>query len=156
MNQNHKHHLVGTFRYIDELLGDAGYILAMTDGASPFARYTQDSSPAQRKVIADHIGDIRRAMAQMMSDHDLPPPAPECGALWAVQTQVSSARMAVAEIRPKTMRGYGSLSEGDIERIDGIVATLDAALARLAACLDQSPEGELSGLPQPGTPDDSG
>jgi GTP-binding protein EngB required for normal cell division len=143
MNESHQRHLVTTFRYIDELLGEAARILATADSASPFAKYTQDSSPVQRKVVDDHIGGISQAMTRIMAELDLPRPAPICGALWAAQTEVSSARIAVAEIRPQAMRGYGALSEADVARIDGIVAELDAALERLTTYLAQGPDADL-------------
>jgi GTP-binding protein EngB required for normal cell division len=143
MNYNHQRRLVGTFRYIDELLGEAGNILAMADSASPFALYTQDSSVVQRKVIEDYSRSIGQATARIMTDLNLPRPAPVCGALWAAQTRVVSARIAVAEIRPGAMRGYGPLSEVDIERIDGIVAELDAALERLMSYLAQGSDADL-------------
>ena len=143
MNDNHERHLVGTFRYIDELLGEAVQILAVADSVSPFAKYTQDSSPLQRKVIDDYIRGIDQAMARIMAELDLPPPAPVCGALWAAQTGVSSARISVAEIRPQVMRGYGALSDVDVALVDGIVAELDAALERLMAYLAQGSDTDL-------------
>lgn len=53
MNDNHQRHLLVTFRHIDKLLSEAEHVLASAGGASPFAEYTQDSTPVQRKVIHD-------------------------------------------------------------------------------------------------------
>lgn len=107
MNECHEHHLAVAFRNIDEFLGEAGHILATADSASPFAQYTQDSSPVQRKVVDDYIGGTGHAMARVMTDLELTRPRPLCGTLWAAQTQVRSSRIAVAEIRSQVIRGYG-------------------------------------------------
>lgn len=144
MNDHQQRYLVVSFRRIDELLGEAGHILATADSASPFAQYTQDSSPVQRKVSDDYIQDVGRVMARVMADLKLPRPAPVCGALWAAQTRVIMARVATAEIRPKSLRGYGPLSETDSQLVDDIVAELDAALERLLSYLAQ---GSDAGLP---------
>lgn len=143
MNYNHQRHLVVTFRYIDNLLTEAGHILAAADSASPFAEYSQDASPVQRKVINDYIWRVRAAMGRAMTDLNLPRPAPHTGALWAVQTHVSFSQIAVAKMEPKRMLGYGALSEADIKAIDASVAELSATLARLMSYLAEGSDADL-------------
>ncbi|NWG31528.1 MAG: dynamin family protein, partial [Rhodocyclaceae bacterium] len=143
MNESQLRHLVVSFRHIDELLGEAVRNLSAEADASPFARYTQDASPVQRKVVADHVAGIRRAMARIMDEVGAPRPAPVSGALWAAQSQVAAARIAIDELRPRVMRGYGALSDADAVRLDGIAAELDAALERLLAYLAQGPDADL-------------
>jgi|GEM_PF-162251 len=143
MNENHQRHLLVTFRHIDHLLSEAERVLASAGSASPFAEYTQDSTPVQRKVIHDYIQRVREAMAHAMAELHLPRPAPVCGALWAARGHVGFASIAVAEIEPKRMTGYGPLTETDREALDRVVAELNAALDRLAAYLDQGPAADL-------------
>ncbi len=143
MNENHQHRLVGTLGHIDNLLGDARHILVAADATSPFAKYTQDASPVQRKVIDDYIGRLREAMSRVMTDLNLPRPAPVCGALWAAQACITSAQIAVAEMRPKHMLGYGPLSDADTKAIDDIAAELNAALARVMSYLAQGSDADL-------------
>jgi hypothetical protein len=135
MNENHQRRLVATFRHVDKLLGEAGHILGAADSASPFAECTPDASPAQRQVIDDYIARVREVMIRVMTDLNLPRPAPVCGALWAAQARIGSAQIAVAEIRPKNMLGYGPLSDADAKAINDLVAELNAALARVMASL---------------------
>lgn len=143
MNDNHQRHLLVTFRHIDNLLSEAEHVLATAGSASPFAEYTQDSTPVQRKVVHDYIQRVREAMRRGMGDLNLPRPAPVCGALWSARGHITFARIAVAEMEPKRMRGYGALSEADSKAIDGVVAELNAALERLAAYFDKGPDAEL-------------
>lgn len=143
MNENHQRRLVATFRHIDDVLGEAGHILVAADASSPFAQYTQDASPVQRKVIDDYIGRVREVMGRVMTDLNLTGPAPVCGTLWAAQARITAAQIAVAEIRPKHMLGYGSLSDAETKAIDDFAAELDAALEPLMAYLARGSDTDL-------------
>jgi len=138
MNDNHQRHLLSTFRHIEYLLSEAERALRIAGEPSPFAGYTQDSTPAQRKEIGEAIGEVRHAMVRAISELGLQPPAPVCSALWAAKGQVALATVAVAEMEPERMRGYGQLSETDCQTIGRIVEEMNAALERLAAVLEKS------------------
>ena len=143
MNENHARHLVSTFRHMDNLLSEAEQILATADSKSPFAEYTQDSTPVQRKVIHDYIERVRQSMGRAMEGLGLPRPAPVCGALWAASGQLTFTQIAVAEMEPQRMRGYGDLSDEDIKAINEVVAELNAAIGRLLAYLNKGPDADL-------------
>jgi GTP-binding protein EngB required for normal cell division len=143
MNENHARHLVSTFRHMDNLLSEAEHILATADSKSPFAEYTQDSTPVQRKVIHDYIERVRQAMGRAMEGLGLPRPGPVCGALWAASGQLTFTHIAVAEMEPQRMQGYGALSDKDIKAINEVVAELNAAIGRLLAYLNKGPDADL-------------
>ncbi len=82
----------------------------------------------QRKVVHDYIERVRETMGRAMTDLELPQPAPVCGAIWAVSGRVTFTHIAVAEIEPQRMRGYGPLIEEDVTRINRAVAELNAGL----------------------------
>jgi GTP-binding protein EngB required for normal cell division len=143
MNENHARHLVSTFRHVDNLLSEAEKILATAGSKSPFAEYTQDSTPVQRKVIHDYIERVRQAMGRAMEGLGLPRPGPVCGALWAASGQLTFTQIAVTEMEPQRMRGYGALSDEDIKSINEVVAELNAAIGRLLAYLSKGPDADL-------------
>ncbi|MDP1610419.1 MAG: hypothetical protein Q8M11_05145 [Sulfuritalea sp.] len=134
MNENHRRHLASTFRHMDALLIEAGRILDAS-AASPFECYIQDASLAQRGTANAHIVALRERMLRIMSDSSIPSPAPSISACWAARGLVGGARIALAELRPKAMRGYGPLSEADGGYLDVVVAELEAALSELDAIL---------------------
>jgi GTP-binding protein EngB required for normal cell division len=143
MNENHARNLVTTFRHMDNLLSEAEQILATAGSKSPFAEYTQDSTPVQRKVIHDYIERVRQAMGRAMEGLDLPRPAPVCGALWAASGRLTFTHVAVAEMEPHRLRGYGALSDEDTKAINEVVAELNAAIERLMAYLNKGPDADL-------------
>lgn len=143
MNDNHKRHLISVFGHIDDLLDEAEHILTTADSDTPFAKYTQDASPVQRKVIGDYIQHVREAIGRAMKDLNLSWPAPISGSLWAAQTNVTFAHISVVKIEPKHMIGYGALSDKDIKLIGDIVAELNAALERLMSYLRQGSDTDF-------------
>ena len=143
MNENHARHLLATFRHIDGLLSEVEHVLATAGTTSPFAEHTQDSTPVQRKVVHDYVQGVRQAMAHAMTDLGLPQPGPVCGAVWAASGQLSFAHIAVAEIEPQRLLGYGALSGQDIKAIGEVAAELNAAIERLMAYLSKGPAGDL-------------
>lgn len=136
MNEDHLRHLSVTFSYIDTLLGEADRILGTAD-TSPFARYILDASAAQRRAADSRISELRVVMMRIMGELGLASPVPKTSTRWAARGVVSAARNALAEIRPKVMRGYGPLSEADSKQVNAIVSALDARLEKLGALLAQ-------------------
>lgn len=143
MNDNHQRRLLASFRRIDDLLGEAGHILDAAGSSSLFTEYTRDASPVQRKVIADYTRQVREAMNRIMTELNLSRPEASTGALWAAQTHIMFAQIAVNEMEAKRMMSYGPLSDADIEVIDNIVAELNAALERLMSYLRQGSDADL-------------
>jgi len=143
MNDNHQRHLLASFHQIDDLLGKASLILGAADSASLFTEFTQDASPVQRQVIADYIRRVREVMSRTMTEMHLSRPLPSTGGLWAAQTHVMFAQIAVNEMEAKRMMSYGPLSDADTEKIDNIVAELYAALERLMSYLRQGADTDL-------------
>ncbi|MCX8107983.1 MAG: hypothetical protein N3G20_04190 [Verrucomicrobiae bacterium] len=137
MNENHKRHLVAVFRRIDKLLSEAERVLVTADSASPFNEYVQDSTPVQRKVVHDCIERIRGIMARTMTELGLPKPGRGTSAVWGARGYVGFAIIQVAEMEPKRMTGYGTLSWEDCEAINRLVQELNAALEDLAGYLEQ-------------------
>jgi hypothetical protein len=63
----------------------------------------------QRKVLHDYIERVRQGMAAAMKELHLSAPAPVCGAMWAAAGRLAFAQIALAEIEPQRMKGYGAL-----------------------------------------------
>jgi GTP-binding protein EngB required for normal cell division len=143
LNENHQRHLLSTFQYVDNLLSEAEHIMASAGSASPFQEYSQDTTPIQRKVTHDYIVRVREAMRRILDELKIPVRRPISGAHWAAQGHVNFAGIAVTELEPAHMRGYGALSEADARTMTVIVAELNAAIRRLAGFLAQGLDADL-------------
>jgi GTPase Era involved in 16S rRNA processing len=143
LNENHQRHLLSTFQYVDNLLSEAERIMASAGSASPFQEYSQDTTPIQRKVTHDYIVRVREAMRCILEELKIPLRPPISGALWAARGHLSFAGIAIAEIAPEHMRGYGQFSEDDARTMDSIVAELNAGLSRITEYLAQGATTDL-------------
>ncbi len=126
-----------TFHHVDHLLSETERILASTHSPSPFQEYTQDSTPAQRKVTHDYVLRVRDSMRRILDELKIPPKPLISSALWAARNHLAFAGIAIVEIEPKYMKGYGELSEADKQMLNRITAELNELLGGLDNCLAQ-------------------
>ncbi|MGB9624689.1 MAG: dynamin family protein, partial [Phycisphaerae bacterium] len=137
MNEYHQRAILNTFRHIDGQLAEIEAVLAALGADSPLSQYAMDLPPMQRKVIGDHLQRIRREMASILKRIDILPDGRRIGAAWSIQCRLIGVSVAIAEMEPRRLRGYGDLdpqSSAEIGRFCGelerMVNTLDVYLRR--------------------------
>jgi GTP-binding protein EngB required for normal cell division len=143
MNENHQRHLLATFQHVDNLLSEAERILISAGSPSPFQEYSQDSTPVQRKVTHDYIVRVRETMRRILEELEIPLKRPISGAIWAARSHLSFASIAIADIEPRQMEGYGKISDADRQAMNKTVAELNSILNRLGAYLAQGTDADL-------------
>lgn len=143
MNDNHRRHLFHTVQHMDELLSEAEQIMATAGSDSPFQKYSQDTTPVQRRVAHDYISRVRQVFHRILEDLKIPPAQPMCGTLWAARCQVDFAVIDVAEMDAKHMLGYGGLSDEDTRTLERIGAELNGELNRISSFLAAGPAADL-------------
>ena len=142
-SEHHERHVRTTFQCIDKLLSDAEHTMADAGSPSPFRRYSDDTTPIQRKVTHDYILRIREAMRRVMEELNIPPPEPQSGAVWAAAINLMYCSISLNELTPERMRAYGSLSTQAADRLDRICADLDGLVAKLRGFLGKGAGGDL-------------
>jgi len=142
-SEHHQRHVRTTFQYIDKLLSEAEHIMADAGSPSPFGRYSDDTTPIQRKVTHDYILRIREAMRRVMDELNIPPSEPHSGALWAAAINLMYCSISLNELTPERMRAYGPLAPEAADRLDGIRAELDGLVAKLRTYLGKGAGGDL-------------
>ena len=143
MNESQQRHLLMTFHHVDHLLSESERILASTPSPSSFQEYIQDSTPVQRKVMHDYILRVREAMRRILNELNIPPKSPTSGAVWAARNHLAFASLAIVEIEPKNMKGYGELSEADKQVLNRITAELNELLGGMDNCLAHGAEADV-------------
>ncbi len=136
LKKNHKRSLLIGFRYVDDLLSDIEKIMAKPMASqSPFPKYVADIAPAQQKIIAEEIAFMRGEMRRILEDKGIAIDHPKISSARAVRNAVHFADMAVEEMGPKYMKGYGELTEGGIQELDEIKLRMQKLLARIPDAL---------------------
>ena len=135
LNDNQKRRLLLTFEHVDNVLTDALRTLNSAESPSPFQRCQPDSLPVQRKVLADYIARLRGMMVRILESQGITLPKPEISSLWSFQTTLMSAKIAVEELAPQYMRGYGELSADAVHELNMLTTQLMDVLDRMSSYL---------------------
>ncbi len=143
LNSNHKRRLLHTLAHVDNMLREAFQALESAETPSPFQRYQPDSLPVQRKVIGDYLARLRDAMVRTLESQGIAASRPSVSAIWSFRTALMSAKIAVEELRPKYMRGYGELAEEAAQKLEAVSAQLADVLDRMSNYLAQGAGQDL-------------
>ena len=114
LNPYHKHHLLVSCQYVDQLLSDIENILTAASSKAAFPKYTVDIGPAQKKVVEDYVARIRAQMLRVIEGQGIERAAPRLGALHSIQTTLLFVENSLEELKPKYMRGYGRVPEAAV------------------------------------------
>ncbi|MGA8142473.1 MAG: dynamin family protein [Candidatus Acidiferrales bacterium] len=137
LNESQARRLRVTCQYIDKLLGDIESVLTTTSSKAAFPRYFSDISPTQRRTIEDYIGRVRAQLTRVLEGQSIPREKPQIPASRAVHVMLGAVDIAVEELKPKYMRGYGDVPESVATELNGIVGELSGLVSRLDRYLSQ-------------------
>jgi GTP-binding protein EngB required for normal cell division len=126
-----------TCHYIDKLLGEIEEILNSAGSKTAFPRYAADISPAQRRTIEDYIARVRAQLVRVLEGQSIAPEKPSIPASRAVHVHLGAIDIAVEELKPNYMRGYGEVPQGAATELNGIVGELSGLIQRLDRYLSE-------------------
>lgn len=143
-NESQHRYLAARLRHIEELLSEGLDRLDAAGGMSLYPHAVPDATPAQRKVLRDYLKQLRFAMRRFIEAYGLGDTTEPVSGLWSLRTAVSFALVAVEELRPKYLRGYGELDGEAAVALERIAAQLGALLNRIGAYLAGGAGGDLA------------
>lgn len=124
LNDPQQRHLRVSCQYVDRLLSDIESVLHAAASKSPFPRYVVDMTPAQSGVIEDQIHRMRLQLVRTLAWQHMEPQPPEIPATRAVMTDLSFVEIAIEEMRPSYMLGYGTVPEDAARELNGVMDEL--------------------------------
>lgn len=124
LHKPQQRHLRVTCQYVDRLLGDIESVLYAAASKSPFPRYVSDISPMQSGVIQDHILRMRSQLIRTLAWQQMEPQPPEIPATRAIHTDLSFIEIAIEEMRPSYMLGYGAVPDDAVKELNGAIDEL--------------------------------
>jgi GTP-binding protein EngB required for normal cell division len=137
VNDNHRRHLVAILQHIDDLLAETEVKLAPLEAARLLPPCIPDAAPVQRKLIRDYAQRVRAAMRSALERFGVARRPPDVSGVWAARTTLMLAQIAVAELAPQHIRGYGPLDEDTERDIKATVAELSELLGQMESYLAQ-------------------
>jgi len=137
LNESQARRLRVTCQYIDKILTDVEGILNTAASKAAFPRYSPDIAPVQRRTIEDYVSRIRAQLIRVSEGRGIPREEPQIPASRAVHVMLGAVDIAVEELKPKYMRGYGDVPESEATELNGIVGELAGLVSRLDRYLSQ-------------------
>ena len=124
LNANQQRRLYISCSYIDKLLSEIEQVLHETSSPSPFPRHLIDITPAQARVLEDHIRRLREQLLRTLAWQQMKPEPSEIPATRSVLTHLEFIDIAVEELKPKYMRGSGTVPEDAVDELTGVAHEL--------------------------------
>lgn len=131
LNENQARRLRVSCQYIDRLLGEIEGILNSAASGAAFPQYFPDIAPAARRTIEDYIARIRAQLHRVLEGQGIEPPPPSIPAARAVRANLTAIDIAVEELKPSYMTGFGAISPEIAVELNGIAGELRSLVTRL-------------------------
>ncbi len=137
LNGPQQRRLYITCSYIDKLLGEVEQVLHETASPSPFPRHIIDITPAQARVLEDHIRRIREQLLRTLAWQQMKPESPDIPATRSVLTHLEFIDIAVEELKPSYMRGSGAVPPDAVDELTGVVHELRSVVQSMQRYIRQ-------------------
>jgi GTP-binding protein EngB required for normal cell division len=137
LNPHQARRLQVTCQYIDKLLEEIQGFLATTTSKAAFPRYSADILPAQRRTIEDYIARVRAQLVRILEGQGIARENPFVPVSRAIHVNLGAVDIAVEELKPKYMRGYGEVPEKVATELNGIVGELSGLIHRFDLYLSE-------------------
>lgn len=137
LNEAQQRRLYVTCSYIDKLLVEVEQVLHETASPSPFPRHIIDITPAQARVLEDHIRRIREQLLRTLAWQEMKPESPEIPATRSVLTHLEFIDIAVEELKPSYMRGSGAVPSDAVDELTGVVHELRSVVQSMQRYIRQ-------------------
>lgn len=131
LNHAQQRNLHNACRHMDSLLKDIEIALDTRKTNSVFPKYIHDVCPEERKTIELHLARFRAQLMAVLSNQSIEVEPPRVTASHAIHTSLTFIEIAIEELSPKRMGGYGPLSTAGASDLEQIMANLMATAQEL-------------------------
>jgi len=144
LSPNHARILVSGFLDLHHQIEEMEALLAQSAGSSALSERVNDISPTEVKVIQDYFARVRSTLLACLQENGVPLDVRRTSLRWTLQTRATFLHVAIAELGPEQLRGYGELSPAARDALVKIQQELDRLVDRLGAYLRQGLGQDLS------------
>jgi GTP-binding protein EngB required for normal cell division len=137
LNEAQQRRLYVTCSYIDKMLAEIEQVLHETSSPSPFPRHVIDITPAQARVLEDHIRRLREQLLRALAWQGMKPEPSEIPATRSVLTHLEFIDIAVEELKPSYMRGSGTVPADAVDELTGVAHELRSVVQSMQRYIRQ-------------------
>ena len=144
LNESQERHLRIVCQYVDRLFSEIESILASATSRSAFPQYISEILTVDRHAIEDSIGEIRVQLVRALEGQQIAREKPAIPDARAICATLDSIEIALDELKPKNMRGYGEVPEGAAAELERIAEELRKRVAELNRFVSTKSSGKDS------------
>ncbi len=131
LNEAQQRKLRISCQHIDALLKSIEEVLGPARSNAAFPKYIHDIAPVQRKTIEDYIARVRIQLRRVLASQAIDVEKPRILASHVIHTVLTFVEIAIEELSPDRMEGYGSVSETGAADLNGIMQDLQSIVQQL-------------------------
>jgi GTP-binding protein EngB required for normal cell division len=131
LNEFQQRRLLVTCEHIDKQLSAVESVLYQASSKSVFPMYRSEVTPAQQRTVENYIARIRAQLLRVLDGQSIPRRKPSIHARHSIHVSLTFVEIAVEELYPKYMRGYGLVPESVATDLNGIAGELLGLVAKL-------------------------
>lgn len=135
LNEFQRRRLLVSCHYIDKLLGEIEQVLNLSASTAAFPRYAQDIPAELHPRMEESIARTRSELVRVLNSQQVSDEEPSIPASRAVQVLLGTIDIAIEELKPRYMQGYGEVSEAAAMELEGIVGGLRRSVSELTRYL---------------------
>ena len=120
-------------------------LLTQAEQPTLFSRYVADLAPVEQRVLRDYFARIREVMGNLLGAHNIPLNGKRVSLRWTATTSLTFLHVAVDEMSPGKLRGYGELTSEGRTAVLRIQQELERLVEQAAATLREGAGGDLAG-----------
>jgi hypothetical protein len=139
-------------KHMDGLLKDVEAALDTSRTSSVFPKYINDIASVQRKTIEEYLVRFRVQLLRVLAGQAIELEEPRIKASHAIHTSLTFIEIAIEELSPGRMRGYGPVSKAAVVDLNNVIQDLQAIMQELhgyvlqGSAPDQSQRVDDSGI----------
>jgi len=139
LNDAQQRNLRNACKHMDGLLKDVEEAMNPNRN-SVFPKYIHDIADVQQKTIGDYLARFREELLRVLAHQSIAVEEPRIKASHAIHTSLTFVEIAIEELSPGRMRGYGPVSEAGAADLNGVIQDLQSiALALHNYVLERVP-----------------
>jgi GTP-binding protein EngB required for normal cell division len=128
LSESHQRRLLANAQYADKLLSDIESILSANEAKAAFPKYRPDVSLPQARQLRSQIVRFRDHLIRVLEAVGVRRDTAQFGALHSIGVTLAFVRIAVQEMAPEYLRGYGELPPEIAAEIRGLCAELEGLI----------------------------
>jgi PHP family Zn ribbon phosphoesterase len=138
LDERRKMLLLVRFRHLDEMLSEVDRLADGKRPSSLFAGGCDPLVPNEREAIHGYAVRLRQRMCGILAEKEVRIDAPQAEIGRTIHNLLMFMDIAVDELRPKYVKGYGELTKEAADELDSIATELQGIFKEMQAVLKRS------------------